>query len=84
MASVSPHRRFQFRLRTLMIGVTALCVLLAQWPLVEWEPGHYADRFDLLIQKGYHYVPTRVLIVASIEGAALVGWLVWRWTRRAA
>ncbi len=41
-------------------------------------------RLDDYEPDGHYFVPTRVVVVSSIEGAALIGWLVWRRLRRAA
>jgi len=85
-------RPFQFRLRTLLIGMAALCLLFAQSPLVEWEPpqfdtastvaygagGFYTSERTVQIADGYHFIPMRAWAVASIEVAALIGWLAWR------
>jgi hypothetical protein len=95
-----PKRRFQFRLRTLFVVMTALSVLLAQWPLVEWEPIRvrgvqpyggvllFWSRGDAAESSntigGYCVLPARVLAVASAELAALVGWLIRRRLRRPA
>jgi hypothetical protein len=83
-------------LRTLFVGVTALCVLLAQSPFVEWEPpvkltlaGGYTwggrvhgTEETVDDPPGFYYVPTRVAVVVSLEAAALIGWMVGHWLRR--
>jgi hypothetical protein len=82
-----PSPRFQFRLRTLFVVVTAVCVLLAQWPLVEFHSGSIIEVEDGKIvpppqDGGGLYVPTRVIVVVSVETAALIGWLAWRRLRQ--
>ena len=73
------RRWFQFSLRSLMIGVTMLCILLAQSPLVEWEPpvtatfggtlgGSYTER-TVTVFPGYHFVPARVYLFGGLESA---------------
>src|SRR5947209_623003 len=83
-----PCPRFQFRLRTLLIVVTAFCVLVAQSPLIEWHPPKTTTiefgtdqqktvRRDTL-EEGYYFVPDRVYTVAGIELAGLLGWILFR------
>ncbi len=83
-----PRPRFQFRLRTLFIVVTGFCVLFSQWPWVEWSRQPVAIMNErggvFLILEGYPYVPTHVWVVAGLDAAALIGWLVWRRVRRPA
>jgi hypothetical protein len=81
-------RRFQFSLRTLFVVVTAWAVLLAQWPLVDWEPPAYwrIRLIERVVSKqhGDYQIPHRVIVVVSVEAAALIGWIGWRRLRRAA
>lgn len=91
LSAPTPKRkpRFQFRLRTLFVVVTALCVLLAQWPWVVWAPPAFVQRSELsgwdryALIDGPYAVPARVWIVDSVLAAALIGWLIWRRVRRA-
>src|SRR5258707_5538164 len=46
MTAPSPRRRFQFRLRTLMIGVTLLCVVGGGYVL--WQKGIAKERQAIL------------------------------------
>ncbi len=98
-----PRPRFQFRLRTLFVVMTAWAVLLSQWPLVEqrptrydpWKRGFFPSIETTIVSKvvvvpsdydeaGDYFVPTRVIVASSIEGAMLIGWLIWRRLRRSA
>ena len=82
-----PRRRwFQFGLRTMLGVMAALGVLLTQWPLVERQPrtqslvdtaGKHGASVEI-ISGGNHFVPARVVAVASVNAASLIGWLVWR------
>ncbi len=88
--------RFQFRLRTLFVVVTAWALLLSQWPLVEYVepeygPSGFSVRARLFVDGNYekiggdyYCIPRRVLWVCALEAAALVGWIVWRRVRRPA
>ena len=86
------RRWFQFSLRTLFVVVTAWAVLLAQWPLVDYAPEKFTsvaiqgkhDEWRIDVTEEHHVVPMRVIVVASAEAAALIGWLIWRRLRRAA
>jgi hypothetical protein len=87
--------RFRFSLGTLFIFVTGLSILLSQWPLVEWAPpqfdvistggygagGFFESNKAVQIADEYYFVPMRVIAVASVEAAVLIGWLVWRLNR---
>jgi hypothetical protein len=89
--------RFRFGLRRLFVLVTAWAVLLAQWPLVEHEPQRYVPLrvgyfpsmettvvSKALVVEGGYFVPARVVVIATLEVAALIGWLIWRRFRRRA
>ena len=89
------RRWFQFRLRTLLIGVTAWSVLLIQWPLVEWElePPSQADCPNLMLNERQklpedlwirsYYVPLRVWQFATAEIVVIAGWQLLALLRRA-
>jgi hypothetical protein len=83
--------RFQFRLRTLMMVVTAWAVLLTQWPLVEWDvlrphyPNLMANEEERLPKELWtpsYYVPERVWRIAAAEAVAIAGWQLLALLRR--
>jgi hypothetical protein len=74
-------KRFQFRLRTLMIAVTAWRVLLAQWPLFDWErpttvvlgqtsilTGRRVYS-KITLRDGHYFVPTLVVCNVLCSGS---------------
>ncbi len=69
-----------------MIVVAALALLCSQGPLLREWPGRAVevapgtDRWTF--EDGGYYVPSRVLVMATIEAAVLIGWLLWKWVAR--
>ena len=90
----SRRRWYQFTLRTLLIAVTLLGVLFAQWPLFEWEhvEPNYADYPNLMVNEvlrlpgvesaGHYHVPMRVWQVVAAEVVAIAGWQLLALMRR--
>jgi hypothetical protein len=63
-AQPSPRRRFQFRLRTLMIGVTLFCVVGGGY--VVWQKKVVLERKAMLENPSFHLIGYRLEVAGTI------------------